>query len=378
MDVSIRRRRNWLGVALVIGMASATPGALGGVIYDVIDLSPGWAIALNDSRQVLIQEGANAVLWQDGTRTTLFQGTPTGLNASGWASGYARVGNQEHGVVYAGGTLIDLGPGRALAINDHGRVIGYSYDDVRGDFFYTWENGVLTPLDLPNPDPDHFMYEPQVTEIRALNNHGDFAGWSIPAGYGLIYRQGVVTILHGPTLAWDLNELGVAAITRLDVGENPMYTAYLWNDGTLQQLNFEGDGDMALYGINNQGQAVGWWGSNDNDPVFAPDRAILWQNGQRINLHSLLAPDSAIWSLSVAYLINEPGDIIAYGHVAGDRLNYYVLLRARFVPSGTAVPEPSSLALAGIGGLIGLGAALRARRRGRPSSRPAPGAAPAR
>ena len=120
--------------------------------------------------------------------------------------------------------------------------------------------------------------------------------------------------------------------------------ATLWADGEAIDLGILGGHASYAYGINNLGQVVGSYISSPQDG-FA-EFAILWENGNAINLNSLIGDSMGVTLIS-ANGINDQGWIIAQGEDSHGYLGYYLL---------APVPEPSTYALllAGLGLIAGV------------------------
>ena len=97
-------------------------------------------------------------------------------------------------------------------------------------------------------------------------------------------------------------------------------------------------------GVNNSQQIVGNSTLVDN----STQHAFLWEDGEIIDLNSLIAPESG-WELTSALEINNNGDIIGIGTYNGVERGFVA----------RAVPEPSSvLGILGLG-VFGLGSWLK-------------------
>jgi len=88
--------------------------------------------------------------------------------------------------------------------------------------------------------------------------------------------------------------------------------AFLWDKGVLTDLGVpDGDNQSAAVGINNKGQIVGYSFAVDNFTNL-PSHALLWENGQMIDLQTCIPANSG-WTLLAASGINDRGQIVGVG-----------------------------------------------------------------
>jgi probable HAF family extracellular repeat protein len=107
----------------------------------------------------------------------------------------------------------------AVAINDRGDVVGYSYTADLLLHATLWSNGATIDLGtLPGG---------MISEATGINNRGDIVGWSNYGGTGYSH-------------------------------------AFLWSDGIMIDLGTLGGTTSQANGINNHGVIVGWSYTADN------------------------------------------------------------------------------------------------------------------
>jgi probable HAF family extracellular repeat protein len=164
-------------------------------------------------------------------------------------------------------------------INDRGEAVGMSetsVPDPNGEDIcgfgthltclpFLWHNGVMSALPAVGGNNG---------QASAINNSGQVAGYA---------ENGVVDSTCPPG---DPNN-------RVDL-------PVLWNKGTAQALPTIGtDPDGVAFGINNQGQAVGYSGT-----CTAANYGVVWENGTATALPDLGTPGA------IAYEINSHGQIV--------------------------------------------------------------------
>ncbi|MFN0198939.1 MAG: PEP-CTERM sorting domain-containing protein [Planctomycetaceae bacterium] len=273
-----------------------------------------------------------AFLLEGGTMTQLpgltdftRESTATGINDFGHISGYATDGfsdravrwTEEDGAQNLGGVLATV-YSRGYAINDDGIVVGF-YNEGSRDQAFLW-HPVTGMLDL-----------------GAVSGGDDFS-----QAYGI-----------SNTNVDSLDAMYPGSV--VGVEDN---IAFLWTPtgGTISLGSIPGgrDWESAGLGVNIYGQVVGY---SDEGP--GDDRAFLWQSDLgMLDLTTLLDSSGAGWQLTSARAINDQGWIVGDGWDPEENAIHAYLL----IPV-SAVPEPSSLLLIGLGSIIAAGWNVRRWRR---------------
>ena len=198
-----------------------------------------------------------------------------------------------------------------IAINNQEQVIGtgtFSGGFINGILA---ENGNQTPLLAASTDPNNPYFPPSASFANDIDDSGNIVGRSV------VINQS--SRLEEATLWTDANQPGVSL-------------------GTL------GGATSDALGVNNSQQIVG----NSTLVDDSTQHAFLWEDGEIIDLNSLIAPESG-WELTSALEINNNGDIIGIGTYNGVERGFVA----------RAVPEPSSvLGILGLG-VFGLGSWLK-------------------
>ncbi len=257
------------------------------------------------STQITTDEGVStsrATYWANGVGTDM--GTLGGLyshaasiNNSGQVVGAASIANgQQRAFLYSNGSMQDLGNlggtySNARSINDSGVIVGVADLANTEQHMFIYNNGVMQDTGYAYAAPS------------AINNNNQIVGYT-------------------------------------------SYNAFIYENGVLTNLNIAGLNQA--YGINNQGQIVGWYDESGGS-------AFLYENGVASNLNDLIDPNSG-WLLSVALGINNFGWITGVGTHNGQQRAFLA-----YLDNTSAVPVPAALPLM-LSGLGVLGVAARRRK----------------
>lgn len=287
-----------------------------------------------------------------------------GINDSGQVVGYCNVsGFGARAYLWDAGTITDLGPDPANAINDLGQVVGGT-SAPRG---FIWEGGnrtefYLEAFDINNSGlvvgqgqgfhneahavlwqdgstADLYPLGAETSCATAVSNSGDVVGWAYTGGDPLmafLWRSGFTTSLPGlggpDTMALDINTAGhVVGWAETKAGERH---AFLWDGSKTLDLAVFGGDTVCACAINDREQVVGstaWHGQN----------AFIWEDGVTRDLNEMV-PDAPGWRLEFAYDINEKGQIVGEGRSPENLIRAFLL---------TPTPEPATLALLALGGV---------------------------
>jgi probable HAF family extracellular repeat protein len=253
-----------------------------------------------------------AFLWQSGVMKALpalggNNGLANQINKQGAAAGMAETDTPDATCPSGGAQKLNFKPvlwqsgypeelptysgdpdGEAHAINDRGQVAGGSGECV-----------AFNPIFLTNLQPLHAL----LWENGKATDLGSLGG----TGHG----NGIV--------AENLNNYG-QVIGFSDLQGDTDFHAFRWTRETgMQDLGtVPGDVSSVAVGINDSGQIVG----SSINASFSP-RAFLWQNGNMIDLNTLVPADSPLY-LFTACIINAVGEItgIAIDQSSGDFHGY--------------------------------------------------------
>jgi probable HAF family extracellular repeat protein len=288
----------------------------------------------------------------------LYDGTMHDLGTLGGMNSYANeindrgkiTGSSErsdgniHAFLYDG-TMHDLGTlgsgySVGIGINNVNQVVGESY--TAGGFLHAflYSGNAMHDLGTFDSTPTYISYG------LGINAAGQVVGTSSFGGTGLYHA-----FLYSSNIMHDLGTLGgnnswgyaINASGQVtgasDVLGNAETHAFLY-DGTMHDLGTLGGAYTQGNGINAVGQVVGYSGG----AAFVYDAS----HGM-VDLNTLVDPLSG-WALTNAAAINDAGQIVGTG-INSNSDTHAILL--------TPVPEPSTLGLLTLGGVITFAAKRR-------------------
>jgi surface-anchored protein len=338
-------------------------------IYTITDIgmlggASSFALDVNESAQV--------------TGNARYTNTNTRLHAFAWNREIMRdLGYLTNGVEFS----------RGYAINDSGHIVGESDNDVSKAFLWDGTNmvqlGTLGGASAVEHD---------------INNAGEIVGASSNGSASRPYKRSASGVMQdlGTLLgtanssgrAWSLNAAGtVVGLSRnaanttsqatlwiggsisnlgslaggaffsqayaindsnVVVGSSvvgkvspssstDLYHAFVWTNGVMVDLGAHPTNPEYIHSeakdVNNAGAIVGYASKFSGNASFG-GAAMLWRNGQAIDLNTLVPPGSG-WVLQTAEGINDRGDIVGSGTFQG-QTRAYLLRRATIYTQGHA------------------------------------------
>jgi probable HAF family extracellular repeat protein len=316
--------------------------------------------------------------WQDGVLTDL--GVLSGvnwshansINAGGWIAGTSTTGEidpfnpcgfqplcpQFHAVLWMHGEITDIGTlGQGLGsdasyVNDAGQVVGSSTINTTPDPFsflgaqthaFMWQNGVMRDLGtLGGTDSGaSFGCNNQRSDLVA---GGSFTNSTLnpttgfPTQHAFLWGNG--TMQDIPTLggifafAQCANNLG-QVIGQSNLAGDVDQHAFFWDGGTLTDLGTLGGSFSTAIWLNDQGDAVGGATTTDDQSFHA----TLWRNGLITDLGTL--PGDCF---SIAWAVNSKGQIAGESISCDFSIQRAVLWeRGLIFDLSAAISEPSNI-----------------------------------
>lgn len=267
----------------IVGNSLLANGTYHGFIWEngeMTDLGAlgidSFAVAINEKGQVIgyshLTNDATSMrgfIWRNGEMTDL--GTLGGkytyvaaINEKGQVVGYSYLEDNRihHGFIWENGKMTDLGAlgenSEAGIINNKGLVVGNN-----GTHPFIWENGKMTDLGT---------LDGYYTNPFALNENGKVIGYSYlsDGSYcGFLWENNKMVALKAmgnySTNVTAINDNGLIA-GYASIPNDHVYYAYIWINGGMLDLKtkppYVNDGvsytyNSLVYGINNKGQVVG-------------------------------------------------------------------------------------------------------------------------
>ena len=366
--------RKAVAVLAALVMLAVVRNAWGQDQYTVIDLGTlggagSVATGINNGGQIVgwaqTSGGINDIfLDSGGTMTDL--GTYGGesrvsINNSGQVAGPGLTASGEtHAFLYGGGTATDLGTlggigSWADGINNIGQVVGWTQQtaqDASGNRHAFLYSGSGPMLDLGTTfDGSHG----NDSLSDAINDSGQIVGCTIDDSHGhyaYLCSGGSTQYLGALGGLWSsatsINNSGLVVGYAQTASDE--YHAFLYSgSGPMQDLGTLSGGTYSCASaINNSGLVVG-----DAYTSSGTDHAFLYDGSGSIEDLNNLIPFNSGWTLDAAYGINDSGQIVGYGVNPQGQQDAFLL---------NPVPEPTTLALLGVGAVGLLGYRLRRNR----------------
>jgi len=249
----------------------------------------------------LINEAGQVVCasyrWANGVTTALGLSAEA-INEPGQVAGTAPNG---HAALWDHSVITDLGTlggsfSRPFALNDAGRVVGWSATATGEYHAFSWADGVMTDIGTLGGT---------LSQAVAVNAGGQVVGTSRTATAGqqraFLWQNGVLSdlgTLGGPSSgARAINDAGqVVGSSTTAAGQSH---AFRWANGVMSDLGTLGGAESEALALNEAGQIVGL-----STIPSGESHAFLWANDLMTDLGTL----GGNWSQPAA--INEAGQVV--------------------------------------------------------------------
>jgi probable HAF family extracellular repeat protein len=171
-----------------------------------------------------------AIAWENGAIVNIgllggMRSEALAVNANGQIVGSRIVGGEERAFLWQNGTTVDLGPGRARAINAAGQIVGES-----GPTAVRWPSGSVVPIPIPD-----LTGTTTATRAGGINTGGAIVGMDLLHAYFAVpENKPPVAEAGGPYTGSEGTAVMLTAAGSTDVNGDAL--SYHWNfgDGTSE------------------------------------------------------------------------------------------------------------------------------------------------
>lgn len=278
----------------------------------------------------------------NGGRTQLsVNGAAEAINDSGTVVGYVYSGNLPTVTEWVGSQQTSIGlTGYGTAINNAGTIAGAYVNSASQEHAFTLHAGGKVQ--------DLGTLGGSMSAAYAINASGQVAGTSTLAnGQSAGFLYDGQKLINLGTLG-GTNSYGAAinangAVAGASQNSSGFLRAFLWTAAGMQDLGTLGGTVSSATGVNDSDWVVG--NSLTSNGTAA---GFLWMNGVMTNLNSLL-PVGSEWDITAADSVNDAGDILATATDDGQTFAIELMPSSLNATAFVVSPEPSAVALAGLG-----------------------------
>jgi probable HAF family extracellular repeat protein len=196
------------------------------------------------------------------------------------------------------------------ALNEAGQVVGYSVTRAGDAHAFLWENGAMRDLGTLGAP---FQSGQVLSSATGINAAGQIVGWAptsddvLGSRRAFLWENGrmrrLASLERVLSMATGINDVGRV------VGQfgSPNTKAFRWVEGVVRSLGTLGGASSSASAISG-GKIVGWSYNTSGQP-----RAFLWQSGVMTNLGTLGG------DYSTALGVNTLGQVVGSSRTAGSK-----------------------------------------------------------
>jgi probable HAF family extracellular repeat protein len=262
------------------------------------------------------------------------------VNDSGEVTGTSYLANgAERAYVYRNGTMTAIGRADDLysigyGINNAGQVVGETVSASEAQHvFVQGRDGILT---------DAGAMGGLGATAMAINNKGWITG-ALSVNYGrhaYLYRDGITTDIgplmnNGYSVSHGLNDSG-QVVGAVDGWTSGYTRGFVYSNGVVTDVGTFGGRESNAFEINNSGQVVGWANRADGSTA-----AFLYSNGVKVDIGTLLGAGAN----ADARGINDLGDIVGYSQTANNSYHAFLYTGGRMLDLNNLLANPTSWTL---------------------------------
>jgi hypothetical protein len=241
----------------------------------------------------------------------------------------------------------------AVGINDSGQIVG-SYGTSSGNYGYLYSGGTYTTISVPGATQDSpsAFFSGFGTNAAGISDSGEIVGeWnSAGTGYGYMYsagsfpNTGITYDSSYFTQPYGVNDSGlISGYSDIGSGASRTAVSFIYDGSTFTPISFPGATSTVVQGINDSGEAVGFytldgqtWGFVYNDGSYT---SIAYPGSSTTDLFGISNNGEIVGSYACTSGLCPSSDP---GFFANPTQNGY-----SFTTVDAPTPEPSSLALLG-------------------------------
>lgn len=229
-----------------------------------------------------------------------------GINEDGHIAGASQIGSYLYGFLWDGNTMTNLGDlggqgSWAYDVNDTGQVVGGSPLSGGNNHAFRWQtgSGMQDLGTLGGPVSYAFAISTSGQAVGYAWNDQGIQHTALWGNGGIVDLGDLDPSWPNHSAAYGINDAGQVVGNSYTADPLQSVHAFLWQNGSMQDLGTLGGDQSQAMAINKDGKVVG--GSRFSGGTAL--HAFLWDGGMQ-DLGALT------WNQSIAYDINDKGQVV--------------------------------------------------------------------